>query len=538
MRNSLAEATLAEHQDPDHVDAKLTELARSQSVLDVEIGEWLLAAERIKVFEKFGYASVFEYAERKFGWDGRHVFERLRVARKLEKLPATRDQLLDGRIVWSVAREITRVAETPDVEAEWLLEVRGRTVREVERMVSNRGANSRPRDPKDPRLQRHRVCLDLSSEEYARYQDSIQRERGRTGDPKMTEEQAVLSAMTHGEEEPGLAANQLAFVRKIDGEETYVQTRAGAMLVTAATAERIECDATILPATENGEIVKKASQTIPPAIRRQVIAEAGGRCEVPGCTKCYLEVHHRTFRSDGGTHELRFLIAICWYHHTRIHDGYLQLDGDRVTGWRFRHADGSPYGTPGTSQMQQGVADAYHGLRRLGYKDPTARQAATDASAELASEGKKATGEAVFERALHRGGKPGKGNTITKAPSAHVGRSEAELDAISGLRNLGYREAEARASVDGAIAGLGSSGLTAEAILTAALRARGANLVAREGGGHCGASVVIESESTYGSAHVGTKEPSVEWLSELYDRALAELEEFTNARGRHVRVGS
>ena len=33
--------------------------------LDVEIGEWLLAAERIGLHVKLSYSSVFEYAARK-----------------------------------------------------------------------------------------------------------------------------------------------------------------------------------------------------------------------------------------------------------------------------------------------------------------------------------------------------------------------------------------------------------------------------------------------------------------------------------------
>lgn len=527
MRNALSEASRADHLDPDFVHSKLTELSKSQSALDVEIGEWLLAADRLGLHDRFGYASVFEYAERTFGWNGRTAFERLRVARKLETLPATRDQLLEGRIVWSVAREITRIAETPDVEAEWLLAVRGRTTREVEKMVANRSRNARPTDPKDPRLERHGVFLSFTSEEYARYQDSVQRERKLTGDPRMTEEQAVISSMTRGNDgDVGVAANQLAFVRKVGTDETYVQTRDGAMLVPPATAERIGCDATVVPATVNGEIVANASQTIPPATRRQVIVEAGGRCEVPGCVKCYIEVHHKTFRSDGGTNELRFLIAICWYHHQRIHDGYLQLDGDRASGWRFRHADGSAYGSPGTPKMQQGIADAYQGLRRLGYKDPDARRAAAEAATQLLSEGAEATAEAVMTRALRRAGKATNGGATMKQespPAAHVGTTDA-LDAMSGLRNLGYRESEARASVDEALASLDAAGkpATAEAILTVALRARGAGLLAGE------ASAAYGEET----ARVGTDGPErgEDWLEELYLRAVAEAEAYASRR--------
>ena len=173
MLDTSAAAWMANKHDPDTVDAKLTELAMAQSGLDVEIGEWLLAADRIEVHVKLGYTTVFDYADRKFGWDGRSTFERLRVARKLETLAALREELREGRLHWSVVREVSRIAETPDVEAEWIEAVQGKTVREVERMVADLRKNARPTDDKDERLRRHSVHLSFTSEEYARFKESI-----------------------------------------------------------------------------------------------------------------------------------------------------------------------------------------------------------------------------------------------------------------------------------------------------------------------------------------------------------------------------
>ena len=523
MLDTAAPAWMADKHDLDTVDAKLTELANTQSALDVEIGEWLLAAERIELHVKFGYASVFEYAARKFGWDGRSTFERLRVARKLETLVALREELCAGRLTWSVVRENSRIAETPDVEAEWIEAVQGKTVREVERMVADHHKNARPTDKKDERAQRHSVHLSFTSEEYARFRESIESECKLTGEA-MTQEQAVVSRLTRGDEELGTAANQLAFVRNVGSEATFVQTPAGVMPLAAPDAERIACDATLVPPTEDGQVVAKASQTIPPGIKRQVLVEARGCCEVPGCLKRYLEVHHKTFRSDGGTHELKFLVAICWYHHRRIHDGYLQLDGDRVSGWEWRHADGCPYGSPGTPQMQADVADAYHGLRRLGYKDPDARRAASAAASELVHDGMAMTGEAILKRALQRAGRGSA--PATKTATAHVGTMVA--DAISGLRNLGYRERDARVAASSAVASLGGEPASAEAIVLAALKTRGGASIAREspaaygGAAHVGtgASISCEPEPTYGSAHVGTEE-FPPWLQDFLRRAFA-----------------
>ena len=87
-------------------------------------------------------------------------------------------------------------------------------------------------------------------------------------------------------------------------------------------------------------------------------------------------------------------------------------------------------------------------------------------------------------------------------------------DAISGLRNLGYRERDARAAVQTAVASLAGAPATAEAIVLAALKSRCAGLIAREspatygGTAYVGSepSISCDPESTYGTAHVGTEE--------------------------------
>src|SRR5687768_617819 len=111
MRNTRKTALAARSHDPDVVDSTLKTLAKSHSALDVEIGEWLVIADDMDLDQIFGYASIFEYGDRVFGWTHRTTFDRLRVARKLQTLVATRDALSTGKISWSIAREISRVSE-------------------------------------------------------------------------------------------------------------------------------------------------------------------------------------------------------------------------------------------------------------------------------------------------------------------------------------------------------------------------------------------------------------------------------------------
>ena len=113
----------------------LTRLARMQAGLDFEEGRQLRAAQLARVHERLGCGSFVEYIERLFGYAPRLTLEKVRVAQALERLPALAEALRTGTTSWSSLRELTRVA-TSETEREWLEASRGKTVREIERLVS------------------------------------------------------------------------------------------------------------------------------------------------------------------------------------------------------------------------------------------------------------------------------------------------------------------------------------------------------------------------------------------------------------------
>jgi hypothetical protein len=109
--------------------------------------------------------------------------------------------------------------------------------------------------------------------------------------------------------------------------------------------EMAECDAQHIGHVEDAHVgASRAKQTIPPAVRRKVLARDHHRCRAPGC-RCatFVDVHHRKPRSEGGTHAPDNLITLCSAHHTALHRGTLIIDGPPDSP-RFLHADGTPYG--------------------------------------------------------------------------------------------------------------------------------------------------------------------------------------------------
>jgi hypothetical protein len=138
-----------------------------------------------------------------------------------------------------------------------------------------------------------------------------------------------------------------------------------------------ECDAQHIGHVDDRAHVgaSRAKQTIPPSVRRKVLARDHQRCRVPGC-RCstYVDVHHKNLRSEGGKHTPDNLITLCWAHHTALHRGTLILDGTPRNP-RFLHADGTPYGGVVSPTAADAFAKAFQGLKNLGYREATIRAA-------------------------------------------------------------------------------------------------------------------------------------------------------------------
>jgi hypothetical protein len=149
----------------------LVTLARARAGLDFEEGQQLLAALRSRAHERLGYGSFVEYIERLFGYPPRLTHEKLRVAEELEKLPELAKALRVGLASWSCVRELTRAA-TAETENVWLAAARGRTMREVEKLVSGHRPGSLPSDPADSGVRRHVLRFEVSGEVLATFREA------------------------------------------------------------------------------------------------------------------------------------------------------------------------------------------------------------------------------------------------------------------------------------------------------------------------------------------------------------------------------
>lgn len=366
---------LTELSDPDTVHKNILRLAAARAASDYELGVWLAAAHRLELWKALGIASFVEYARRYLGVKPRPAKERLRVALALESLPRLAEALREGRIHYSKVRELTRIA-TDETEEAWLSAAAGKDAREIESLVSCHQPGDTPETPPTPPVSA-RLTFEVSVSTKALVAEARERMIAARG-ASVSDDELLLALATAALGSPardeGLSSYQIA-ITVCDACKTVRQRAGGEDVVVDATVlEQARCDATELGRVDVAD-PPKATQTVPPRIRRMVMARQGHRCAVPGCTNsAFRHLHHTVRRADGGTHDPELMCGLCTQHHQATHVGTLVIRGTYSSGFVFEHADGEPYGSRNVSpKRSQVLAAALDALVKTGFKQREAQ---------------------------------------------------------------------------------------------------------------------------------------------------------------------
>jgi hypothetical protein len=117
--------------------------------------------------------------------------------------------------------------------------------------------------------------------------------------------------------------------------------------------------------------VERATQTIPPAMRRKVKHRDKGKCRVPGCrSSTNVDIHHLLPLCKGGTHAYGNLVTLCESHHIAHHEGALHITVDATTGELTVRREGRNAFTLATRAIQAAKA-----LRGEGFAKEAVRAA-------------------------------------------------------------------------------------------------------------------------------------------------------------------
>jgi len=382
---------------------ELTKLARRRSELDGLEGPALLRALRAGVHRHLALGSFAEYVERLFGYSRRTLDDKLRTAEALEELPELTRSLRDGVVSWSAVRELARVA-TPETEREWLDAARGRTVHEVERLVSGKRRGARPGDEADASERRHTLRFEVNAETFATFREALRALRRKSNGPLDDDSALLLMAreVLGGPGDEGRSSYQVAVsicercgAGSQDGASEVIPVDAPIVAMAQCDAQHVgritrhpiqpanARRAGALHAVANDAAVEthlgalaRVTQSIPPALRRKVIRRDHGRCVVPGCRHAtFVDVHHIETRADGGVHTEDNLIVLCSAHHRALHQGQLEISGRVSQGLVVRRGDGGPYGALNAPRSADACERAFRALRRLGFGERESRSA-------------------------------------------------------------------------------------------------------------------------------------------------------------------
>ena len=310
--------------------------------------------------------------------------EHVRVARALADLPMLSDAMRRGVISYSKVRAVTRVA-TPETEQTLLDVALAGTAAHVEQVVRAWRRVDRAAEATDDRRRHASRVLHTWVDEAVGVAPSFgQRQadalgmvaecalaggldRGTAGDryqvvvhvdagtlaedasvpagtsrpPQRSRPQQRTQTRCPGPRRPerarGLAAKRQAALEE-----------AGGIHVSAATAQRLACDAAAVEMRHgpDGQVldIGRKTRTISPALRR-ALAARDRQCRFPGCQARRCDVHHIRHWAHGGATALDNLVLLCRRHHRAVHEEGFRVTVDPSGAAAFVRPDGRPLPT-------------------------------------------------------------------------------------------------------------------------------------------------------------------------------------------------
>jgi len=339
-------------------DSALKTAIRQMEAAEHRAVLWFADIMNRRLYRMLGDSNMPQYAAAELNFSKTRSGDFMRLARKLEQLPAVKKSLATGDLGYTNALEIIKVA-TPNNEENWVAEAASVGRRELAEKVKRVRIKARrrrgraaqagqgsllPQNPSEKELAAEvpvRVAMEMTPEQFARFEALLEKAHKLGAVPagldRVNTLLAGLDSLVQGTSNPATESNektsdestrrrvfpppfQIHVHRCPECGKSTVQTSRGEMEISTADAERAECDGRIKrPGQSN-------TATVPPARRTEVLERDRFRCRAPGCDNSrFLEVHHVKPKSRGGGNELENLITLCSGCHRLHHEGRLKI---------------------------------------------------------------------------------------------------------------------------------------------------------------------------------------------------------------------
>ena len=383
---------------------RIAELNAYLNVAQAEFLELLREFDTERYWEELGFTSCAHWLNFKCGIGFNAARERLRMAHALVELPKIRAGFAEGRLSFSKVRAMTRVG-TPENEDLLLNIATHGATHHVERFVSQYRRVEKLQEPgaaqelheqrdltwrfdqdgclilkaKLPAEQGELVvnalerAMDLEVDDVypggelsAETSADEKSERVPVGARRADALREVAETYLNHPENAGSTADRYQVVMHVRADDPSSAHLENGPCVSAETSERIACDCSITTIEENelGEPLNigRRSRTIPPPMRRALLARDGG-CRFPGCTRTrFCDGHHIEHWLHGGETSLDNLITLCRHHHRLVHEGGFDCRKDDDGGVYFvdqRQRRIEEYEPPGPVSIEETLAWLY-----------------------------------------------------------------------------------------------------------------------------------------------------------------------------------
>jgi uncharacterized protein DUF222/HNH endonuclease len=308
--------------------------------------------------------------------------EKVRVAHALEALPRIAAAMASGRLSYSKARALTRVAETGTEEYFLSIALHG-TAHHVETLVRHyRRATQAEELSREARQEAGRSAsywfdmdgslvikarlpalagamvvkaLEAAMDEIPSTETAVEigEEVRLSWQARRADALALMAQRSlHSRARTLTTADRYQVVVHVDAQTLRDRTAGRCEIeqgttLAVETARRLTCDASLVKMLENSDgeplDVGRKTRTIPPAIRRAIRARDAG-CRFPGCThQRYLDAHHIQHWAEGGPTQLKNLVALCRQHHRLVHEGGITVRMSPEGIPQFLRPDGTPF---------------------------------------------------------------------------------------------------------------------------------------------------------------------------------------------------
>jgi 5-methylcytosine-specific restriction endonuclease McrA len=332
---------------------------------------WFAEVQRRGLYRALGHASLQLYATQALGFSDNRYYQFKRLADDLDRLPVLREAVEAGKLGWTKALQVARVA-TEATEAVWVAKAATIGRRELERQVRQArkrrpvvpaaqlafgagapvgvetaaqwggdtaaqlggdtaahlggdtaaqwGLDAAARSIADPPVT---ISLRADGVQLAQFEALVEMAhklgRAPAGADRMDLMLAALKALVSASGDEPLPtagpAAQIIIHQCPDCARAAVTTSRGEKRVAPAQLEALACDAHVQrPGKPN-------RATIRPSVRAAVLARDRHRCATTGCRSThFLEVHHVKRRTEGGSNRAENLITLCSRCHGFVHE--------------------------------------------------------------------------------------------------------------------------------------------------------------------------------------------------------------------------